>query len=83
MTELSNCLTSHKTKDASKSQSLSTKTPRKDLIYKALIRSVKRFYCDKLCNGKALVYKLSSEDSLICLRNIDEVRILFLIFIVL
>jgi len=36
---------------------------RKDVVMKSLIRSIKRYYCDSLCNGKQLIPKLANKEA--------------------
>ena len=62
-------------KKESGSKTSSNLATRKDVVMKSLIRAIKRFYCDNLCNGKQLIPKLSNKEAVACLDRIDKVNI--------
>lgn len=45
---------------------------RPDVVRKSIIRGVKRFFCDQMCEGNPLIYSASSPEGLKCLSTIDE-----------
>lgn len=57
------------------SQISKLKLKRTDVVNKTFIRSIKRYYCDKLCKGYNHLQKMDTAIISECLQKIDEVSI--------